>query len=38
MLLYDKLLKKFKHFSLSFRVKSQLYIPIVSYIEIYRFI
>lgn len=27
-----------KYFNLSFHVKSHLYIPIVSYIEIYRFI
>ena len=35
---YESLLKSLKNFNLSFHVKSYLYIPIVSYIEIYRFI
>lgn len=35
---YERLLKSLKHFHLSFHVKSHLYIPIVSYIEMYRFI
>ena len=34
----ERLLKSLKHFNLSFHVKSHLYIPVVSYIEIYRFI